>query len=525
MRFSVGLPVDHVDRRGRVRHRRGDRRDGRGGRGRRASTRSTSPTIPPPTSSGSSAVATTRSSRWSGSRSRPPSTTTVRLQTHVYVAAYRNPFLAAKGVATLDALSGGRVILGVAAGYLRPEFGALGVDFDERNELLDECIEVMRQGLDRGRGRGRRPALQGPRGHDAAASGEPAHAADLGRRQQQPGDAPSGRARRGMGAVPEPGRGGPRDEDAGDHLDGRARGRGSTRLATTPRRSAAPSRSTCASLRSGSTTIRPTTRRLGVDLARGAVRRRRRHAPSGSTAMRAYADGNDQEARDGPRRCRCARRARSARSPTRRSTTRHSTACSSAPGSRRAVGTASRGGSSWCRTRSSAGGSATCACSGGASTSRSSRPVRCRSPRAPTARPNRSDIDLAAAPGDAAAGRVRRRARPGAGAARHRRAPAEPRGARLGARAPEHRRRRVDLPVRAEPAALGPQRGPGRRDDDVPRPPGATPPRSCSACRPTIGLAAVVALGVPEKFPTRLKRRPVEEFATVDRFDGAPFHG
>jgi probable F420-dependent oxidoreductase len=69
----------------------------------------------------------------------------LRLQTHVYVAAYRNPFLAAKGVATLDALSGGRVILGVAAGYLRPEFGALGVDFDERNELLDECIEVMRR--------------------------------------------------------------------------------------------------------------------------------------------------------------------------------------------------------------------------------------------------------------------------------------------------------------------------------------------------------------------------------------------
>ncbi|MGZ4736890.1 MAG: LLM class flavin-dependent oxidoreductase, partial [Acidimicrobiia bacterium] len=58
------------------------------------------------------------------------STSTLRLQTHVYVAAYRNPFLAAKGVATLDALSGGRVILGVAAGYLRPEFGALGVDFD-----------------------------------------------------------------------------------------------------------------------------------------------------------------------------------------------------------------------------------------------------------------------------------------------------------------------------------------------------------------------------------------------------------
>jgi probable F420-dependent oxidoreductase len=72
-------------------------------------------------------------------------TTTLRLQTHVFIAAYRNPILAAKGIGNLDALSGGRVILGVAAGYLRPEFGALGVDFDERNELLDESIDVMRR--------------------------------------------------------------------------------------------------------------------------------------------------------------------------------------------------------------------------------------------------------------------------------------------------------------------------------------------------------------------------------------------
>jgi nitroreductase len=40
---------------------------------------------------------------------------------------------------------------------------------------------------------------------------------------------------------------------------------------------------------------------------------------------------------------------------------------------------------------------------------------------------------------------------------------------------------------------------------------------------PEFAVAALVALGVPEKFPSRLKRRPVEEFATVDRFDGPPF--
>ena len=72
-------------------------------------------------------------------------TTRIRLHTHVYVAAYRNPFLAAKSVATLQNLSSGRVILGVAAGYLRPEFAALGVDFDERNDLLDDTIALMRR--------------------------------------------------------------------------------------------------------------------------------------------------------------------------------------------------------------------------------------------------------------------------------------------------------------------------------------------------------------------------------------------
>ncbi len=72
-------------------------------------------------------------------------TRTVMLHTHVYVAAYRNPFLAAKSVATLQNLSGGRVILGVAAGYLKPEFAALGVDFDARNDLLDESIAIMRR--------------------------------------------------------------------------------------------------------------------------------------------------------------------------------------------------------------------------------------------------------------------------------------------------------------------------------------------------------------------------------------------
>ena len=71
-------------------------------------------------------------------------TTTVRVLTNLTVLPYRNPFLLAKAVATLDRLSGGRVILGVGTGYLDSEYAAIGVDFDERNELFDESLAVCR---------------------------------------------------------------------------------------------------------------------------------------------------------------------------------------------------------------------------------------------------------------------------------------------------------------------------------------------------------------------------------------------
>jgi len=74
-------------------------------------------------------------------------TTRVRLQTHILVLPYRNPFLTAKSVLSLDVLSGGRLVLGVAAGYLRSEFNALGVDYEERNDLFDEALEVMKLAL------------------------------------------------------------------------------------------------------------------------------------------------------------------------------------------------------------------------------------------------------------------------------------------------------------------------------------------------------------------------------------------
>ncbi|MES4792315.1 MAG: LLM class F420-dependent oxidoreductase [Chloroflexota bacterium] len=84
-------------------------------------------------------------------------TSRLRLLTNLCVLPYRNPFLVAKAVASLDALSGGRVILGVGAGYLASEFRALGVPFEERNERTDAIMAIQRAwtgGSPTGRGPG-----------------------------------------------------------------------------------------------------------------------------------------------------------------------------------------------------------------------------------------------------------------------------------------------------------------------------------------------------------------------------------
>lgn len=72
-------------------------------------------------------------------------TTTLRVHTNLLVLGYRNPLLAAKSVATLDVLSGGRTIVGVGVGYLSSEFAALGADFANRAAIADEALAVMVQ--------------------------------------------------------------------------------------------------------------------------------------------------------------------------------------------------------------------------------------------------------------------------------------------------------------------------------------------------------------------------------------------
>lgn len=71
-------------------------------------------------------------------------TSRIRLHTNLFILAYRNPFMAAKGIASLDVLSGGRVILGVGAGYLEDEFTALGVSYADRADRTDEAIRAMK---------------------------------------------------------------------------------------------------------------------------------------------------------------------------------------------------------------------------------------------------------------------------------------------------------------------------------------------------------------------------------------------
>ncbi|MGY5050338.1 LLM class F420-dependent oxidoreductase [Streptomyces sp. 900105755] len=71
----------------------------------------------------------------------------VRLLSHVAVVGLRHPLLSAKQYATLDHLSGGRLILGVGAGHVREEFEVLGVDFGQRGAVLDEAVDALRAAL------------------------------------------------------------------------------------------------------------------------------------------------------------------------------------------------------------------------------------------------------------------------------------------------------------------------------------------------------------------------------------------
>jgi probable F420-dependent oxidoreductase len=71
-------------------------------------------------------------------------TSRVRLGTSVLVLPYHHPIMLAKELATLDALSRGRLTVGVGVGIIREEFDALGVDYESRGAMTDEALRVMK---------------------------------------------------------------------------------------------------------------------------------------------------------------------------------------------------------------------------------------------------------------------------------------------------------------------------------------------------------------------------------------------
>ena len=72
-------------------------------------------------------------------------TSTLKLGTSILVIPQRNPILVAKQVAALDQFSGGRVILGLGAGWAAEEFRFLNADFRARGKVFDESIALMRK--------------------------------------------------------------------------------------------------------------------------------------------------------------------------------------------------------------------------------------------------------------------------------------------------------------------------------------------------------------------------------------------
>jgi probable F420-dependent oxidoreductase len=71
-------------------------------------------------------------------------TTRAKLGTSVLVLPMRQPVLHAKIMATIDHLSGGRMILGAGVGWWEQEFEVLGVPFEKRGARMDECLQLVR---------------------------------------------------------------------------------------------------------------------------------------------------------------------------------------------------------------------------------------------------------------------------------------------------------------------------------------------------------------------------------------------
>ena len=71
-------------------------------------------------------------------------TTRIKLGTGILILPQHNPVVVAKQIATLDLMSGSRVLLGIGVGWMREEFDVIGASFDDRAARTDEYVAVMR---------------------------------------------------------------------------------------------------------------------------------------------------------------------------------------------------------------------------------------------------------------------------------------------------------------------------------------------------------------------------------------------
>ena len=72
-------------------------------------------------------------------------TTEIKLGTGILILPQHNPVVAAKQIATLDNMSGGRILLGIGVGWLKEEFEAIGVPFEDRGRRTDEYVHALRE--------------------------------------------------------------------------------------------------------------------------------------------------------------------------------------------------------------------------------------------------------------------------------------------------------------------------------------------------------------------------------------------
>ncbi|MGB3387929.1 MAG: TIGR03619 family F420-dependent LLM class oxidoreductase [Pseudaminobacter sp.] len=72
-------------------------------------------------------------------------TTRIKMGTGILVLPLRNPVALAKQLSSMDQLSEGRMVMGMASGWYKREFDAVGIPFEKRGKIMDENLEIMRR--------------------------------------------------------------------------------------------------------------------------------------------------------------------------------------------------------------------------------------------------------------------------------------------------------------------------------------------------------------------------------------------